>query len=130
MRCERIPRKDLYRTDCDLSHQEEYVQETTRRSEEHERIPPEAGDYFVIQARDSSWFFVSTVMARAIDRKLKRFFQPRWITFVDLSGGRIRLRTDDIMSFVQSTPEQRIADRAFGKVRRAEAQEDRDWLDE
>ena len=103
------------------------MQETTRRSEEHERIPPEAGDYFVIQTRDSSWFFVSTVMARAIDRRLKRFFQPTWITFVDMAGSRIRLRTDDIMSVVQTTPEQRAADRAFDKVRRAEAQEDRDW---
>jgi hypothetical protein len=102
------------------------------RSEEHERIPPEAGDYFVIQARDSSWFFVSTVMARAIDRKLKRFFQPRWITFVDLSGGRIRLRTDDIMSIVQSTPNsasQTARSERFGvRRRRRMAEETRQFV--
>lgn len=103
------------------------MQHTNRRSEEHERIPPEAGDYFVIQTRDSSWFYVSTVMARAIDQRLDRFLRPRWITFVDISGSRIRLRTEDIVSMVQSTPMSRAEDRAFARVRYAEDGEDRNW---
>ena len=103
------------------------MQDTTRRSDEHERIPPEAGDYFVIQTRDSSWFYVSTVMARAIDRRLDRFIRPRWITFVDIAGSRIRLRTDDIVSMVQSTSVSRAGDREFTRVRHAEEAEDRDW---
>jgi len=103
------------------------VQHTNQRSEEQERIPPGAGDYFVIQCRDSSWFYVSTVMARAIDRKLGRLFRPRWITFVDISGSRIRLRTDDITSLVQLTAEQRDQGRAFDRDRSQENRNDRDW---
>ena len=103
------------------------MQDTIRRSEDPERIPPGAGDYFIIQSRDSSWFYVSTVMARAIDRRLDRFFRPRWITFVDLAGSRIRLRADDIISVVQSTHAQRVDGRAFDRDRHAEDRAERDW---
>ena len=106
------------------------MHDTIRRSEEHERIPPEAGDYFVIQTRDSSWFYVSTAMARAIDRRLERFFRPRWITFIDIVGSRIRLRTTDIMSMVQCTAAQRADGREFDRLRGQEAREDRDWLND
>jgi hypothetical protein len=107
--------------------QEEYVQDTTRRSEEPERIPPGAGDYFVIQTRESSWFYVSTVMARAIDRRLDRWLRPRWITFVDVTGARIRIRAADIVSMVQSTAMQRADRRAFDRECGQEDRADRDW---
>ena len=127
MRSERILRKEPYRNLCDLSHQEEHVQHTTRSSEEHERIPPGPGDYFVIQTRDSTWFYVSTFMARAVEQRLDRWYRPRWVTFVDIVGDRIRLRTADIMSIVQSTAMHRANGRAFDRDRRAEESADRDW---
>ena len=105
------------------------MQETNRRSEERERIPPGAGDYFIIDCGDSSWFYVSTVMARAIEGRLDRWLRPRWITFVDVTGARIRVRSRDINSIAQSTATQRADSRAFDRERRTEGQEDYpDWF--
>jgi hypothetical protein len=107
------------------------VQDTTRRSEEPERVPPGAGDYFIIECGDTAWYYVSTVMARAIEGRLDRWLRPRWITFVDLTGARIRIRAGEITSIVQSTPTMRADSRAFDRRRRTEGQEDHpDWLPE
>jgi hypothetical protein len=103
------------------------VQETNRRSAEHERIPPGAGDYFIIDCGDSSWYYVSTVMARAIEGRLDRWLRPRWITFVDVTGARIRVRSRDINSIAQSTVAQREDGRVFDRNRRAEDEANRDW---
>jgi len=95
------------------------VQDITLRSEDQERPPPGPGDYFVIQTRES-WFFVSTFMARAIQSQLGRFIRPRWITFVDVVGACVRVRSDRIVTIVQSAAEQRASIRVFDRMRELE----------
>ncbi|MBK7715046.1 MAG: hypothetical protein IPI38_06450 [Gemmatimonadetes bacterium] len=50
-------------------------------------------DYFLVCAECGHWS-VSATMARAIEHQLARWLAPRWITFVDLTGARIRIRAD------------------------------------
>ena len=50
---------------------------------------------------------VSVVMLRHVERELNRWPRPRWITFVDLAGARIRLRSTMIDGIEQSSPETR-----------------------
>ena len=102
------------------------MHDTTRRSEEPERIPPTAGDYFIIQNREQ-WFYVSTVMAAAIETRLARRFPPKWISFVDLTGARVSLRRDQIVGVIQSTAAQRAEGRTFEANRHQEDRADRDW---
>lgn len=71
-----------------------------------------AGDHFVVSARMAT-FVVSTVMARAIEATLNQWPRRTWVTFVDLSGSRVRLRAQEIDFIVQSTAEQRALDRQF-----------------
>ena len=69
-----------------------------------------AGDHFIVAAQMAT-FVISTVMARAVEAALDRWPRPTWVTFVDLSGSRVRLRAQDIRFIVQSTAEQRAFDR-------------------
>ena len=97
------------------------------RSDGAERLPPGPGDYFIVNTKDQ-WFYVSTPMARAIEAALDRvWFRARWVTFVDLSGSRIRLRASKILGLLQSTAEQRAAMRTFDRERHGESRADRDW---
>ena len=50
---------------------------------------------------------VSSVMVVHVERQLRRWPRPRWVTFVDLSGARVRVRASAIEGFEQSTPESR-----------------------
>jgi hypothetical protein len=50
---------------------------------------------------------VSAVMVDHVRRQIERWPRPRWITFVDLSGARIRVRASIVEAFEQSTPETR-----------------------
>jgi hypothetical protein len=81
-------------------------------------VPSGPGDYFVVETKDG-WWYISTEMARFIDGELAATPIPEWVTFVDLSGSRIRLRTGRIDSLSQSTAEQRSANRAFQRSLRA-----------
>ena len=63
---------------------------------------------------------VSTVMARHVERQLDRWPRPRWVTFVDLSGARIRVRADAIESLAHSNPETREMWRRFRAERELE----------
>jgi len=74
--------------------------------------PP--GSYFVVDSANDRWL-VSAVMARHIEQMVDRVPAPSWITFVDLFGGRIRLRADVVQSVAQSTEEQRAACRALSR---------------
>jgi len=74
--------------------------------------PP--ASYFVVDSASDRWL-VSAVMARHIERMLDRVPAPGWVTFVDLFGGRVRLRADVIQSVAQSTEEQRAACRALSR---------------
>ena len=52
-------------------------------------------------------------MAKAIEARLDAKRRPRWVTFVDLTGSRVRLRARRIEYICQCTAEQRTAERAF-----------------
>ena len=69
-------------------------------------------NYFLVCAECGHWP-VSVTMAGAIERQLGRWLPPRWIVFVDLTGARIRVRTDQVRSVSQSYAENRAADRTL-----------------
>ncbi|MFL5520221.1 MAG: hypothetical protein ACJ8B6_04750 [Gemmatimonadales bacterium] len=67
-------------------------------------------DFFVVITGDCR-FCVSTAMAAHIERALGAQWMPRWVTFVDLMGSRVRVRADRITMVMQSTADQRAAER-------------------
>jgi hypothetical protein len=94
---------------------------------EPERVPD--ADFFVISGNCSVWY-VSAAMARSVEERLDMVPAPRWVTFVDLSGARVRLRARNIDSICQSTLEQRTADRDFLRSLRREREADRSFEDD
>jgi hypothetical protein len=84
------------------------------------------GDYFVVVSAQSSWM-VSTAMARAIDATLHAWPEARWVTFVDLTGSRVRLRARQIEYLAQCTVEQRSAERSLHQGLKREYRSDRSW---
>ena len=89
-----------------------------RSGEQPEEARQEAlyPEYHVVVMRQCA-HAVSTVMARHIERQLDRWPRPRWVTFVDVSGARIRVRTDAIEGLEHSTVESRDLWRRFRKER-------------
>jgi hypothetical protein len=67
-------------------------------------------NYFLVLTREAR-FSVSTAMAAFLEEELDSVCPPEWVTFVDLHGSRIRLRTQMIEMLFQSTAEQRAAER-------------------
>jgi hypothetical protein len=104
------------------------MNKTLEEEEGHSRIGP-ALDHFIVSARSAS-FFVSTEMAMHIEACLDARKPSKWIRFVDVNGSRIRLRRREIEYLLQSTMEQRAADRAYGRAMRQECKADRNWEDE
>jgi hypothetical protein len=93
-----------------------------------EPLMPE-GDYWVVETRSEYWV-VSADTARAVERVLTRLWRPRWIGFVDLTGGHRRVRTDLVECVFESTTAQRAYRRAFDRERRLEEKADRrPWED-
>jgi hypothetical protein len=90
-----------------------------------ERWEPE-GDYFVVESESGRWF-LSAVMARHVERALDQTPTPRWVTFVDLFGARVRVRSAVIQSVAQSTAEQRAADRALWRMLESERRAEGEW---
>jgi hypothetical protein len=86
-------------------------------------------DYLVVDARPAYWY-VSPEMARAIEASLNATPVPVWITFVDLTGARVRVRARTIECVYHSTAEQRALWRAFRRARRAEWKDEPDWDEE
>ena len=72
--------------------------------------------YHVVVTRQFS-YVVSTVMARHIERELDRWPRPRWITFVDVAGGRVKVRRELIECLEQSSTETRALWRLWRKQR-------------
>ena len=87
---------------------------------------PAGGDHFVVSGDSGTWY-VSTVMARFIERCLDTEPRPAWVKFVDLTGARIRLRTGLIESITQSTADQRMEERNFHRSLNQERKTDRRW---
>ena len=90
---------------------------------------PGPGDYFVVSGESFTWY-VSTAMAKAIEARLDAKPRPRWVTFVDLTGSRVRLRARQIEYICQRTAEQRAAERAFFRSLKRERKADRSWEEE
>jgi hypothetical protein len=93
-------------------------------------VPQRLGvDHFVLDTRANCWN-ISTVMARHVERCLDAEPRPAWITFVDLTGARIRIRSQDVESLAQSTADQRAAGRALHRGWNKESRNDPDWADD
>ncbi len=89
-----------------------------------------AGDYFVL-VTECAWFYLSREVARRVERQLDRLWPPRWITFTDLTGARVRVLASQVQSLCESTSGQRAADRAFRRTLQQEEKADRQsWEDE
>ncbi|MFN8652344.1 MAG: hypothetical protein U0133_10610 [Gemmatimonadales bacterium] len=97
--------------------------------EERRREPAQqAADCFVLATRDTHWW-ISTAMARAVEAELVAVPAVRWLTFVDLTGARIRLRADQVTCLAQFFAEQRAAERRFCADLRREARADEGYDD-
>jgi hypothetical protein len=83
-------------------------------------------DYFLVVAHFAAWY-VSREMAQGIETALNQTPAPQWVTFVDLTGARVRLRARLIEYICQCTGEQRALARAFHRARRAEREAEPDW---
>ena len=93
--------------------------------EEREWTPP--GDYWVLHG-ECGWYLVSAETARALERQLARRWTPRWLTFRDLVGSSLRVRTSLVHGLFESTSAQRAAERALARARKAEEKADaRPW---
>ena len=97
-----------------------------RQEEEQEAPRPVGVDHFVVSARSETWY-VSTEMARHIEACLDVEHRHVWISFVDLSGARVRVRSREVEYLAQSTADQRAAERAFHRTMGQERKADRDW---
>ena len=84
----------------------------------------EHGDFFIVAGPFGAVSVTNETAAR-IDEVLDRESVPEWIVFDDRSGSRVRVRTREIRSIVESTAAQRAADRRFDRARQREEQEDR-----
>jgi hypothetical protein len=85
--------------------------------------PKPPADYLVVETRSAFWY-VSREMAKAIEASLDAKREPEWVTFVDLTGARVRLRAGVIEGIFQCTAEQRELERAFHRARQAEGRAD------
>ena len=65
-------------------------------------------------------YIVSPVMAQHIERELDRRRRPTWITFVDVAGARVRIRSSTIEGVEQSSLETRDLWRRWREQRKAE----------
>ncbi len=87
-----------------------------------------AADYFVLATRDTHWW-ISTAMARAVEAELVNETGVRWLTFVDLTGARVRVRADQVVYLSQYFAENRTAERRVCAALRREAKADEGYDD-
>lgn len=79
-------------------------------------------EYWMVRTSRCAWP-VSRVMAQHVEREVARRWPRRWLTFVDITGARIRIRTDAVMVVEQSAPEHRAEWRAWCDQLDAESEE-------
>ncbi|HEX6751491.1 MAG TPA: hypothetical protein VF092_29635 [Longimicrobium sp.] len=101
----------------------------TRTQQENPQQEPQVGDFWMIQAH-SDTYLVSAETAARVGRMLDRFWRPRWLKFVDLSGKRVWVRADEVQAIEESTETQRSRSRAFNYARHKEEKADRRWDDD
>ena len=85
--------------------------------------PDPLGDFFVVSTEWDTWC-VSTEMARHVEACLDTEPMPHWVTFVDVTGARVRLRADSVESVTQRSVEQRALGRRFERMARDERRMD------
>lgn len=102
---------------------------TTVRQRDELAPEPKAGDYFVLCTREASWY-LSTAMAQAVERELLVAEAEGWITFVDLTGARIRVRAGLIQCLAQCYAENRAEERRFWRNHKRETKAEREWDDD
>lgn len=85
---------------------------------------PPYGDFVVVSGPFGN-FCVTRNVAREIERVLERRWRPRWVTFHDRVGSRVRVRASEVRLFVESTTAQRASDRQLERARRNEEKSDR-----
>ena len=90
--------------------------------QEHSEVLLHAGYHIVVTQQGN--YIVSTVMAQHIERELDRWPRPRWITFVDVVGARVRIRARLIEGFEQSSVETRELWRLWRRQREQEVPPD------
>ncbi len=105
------------------------MERVKERMEEPEE-PELPHDYFVVGGPEFGEWYVSREMARHVEACLDGVPPPTWVSFVDLTGARVRLRARLITHVCQCTAEQRALERAFHRGRRRERKADRDWDEE
>jgi hypothetical protein len=94
--------------------------------------PPEQqyGDFYVV-AGEFGRIGVTHTVAHCIQAVLDRWIVPTWIVFPDRVGSLVRVRTRHIRSLIESTTEQRAADRQLDRARDEEEKADRrPWDDD
>ncbi len=91
---------------------------------EEPRERPPAPEYWEVAARNA-WFCVDERTARDLLEKLDRRRPPRWLRFTDLFGSEARVRSADIVHVIQSTGDQRAANRYFRQALQSEEKGDR-----
>jgi hypothetical protein len=108
-----------------LTRQRRTVQNTKERfgSTGQPELPV---DYFLVVTH-VEWWYVSRDMAQTIEASLSESPVPEWVTFVDLTGARVRVRARRIECIYQCTAEQRVLARAFQRARSAERKAEKDW---
>ena len=100
-----------------------------RQKEEQEAPRPIGVDHFVVSAKSATWY-VSTEMARHIEACLDVEHHQILVSFVDLSGSRVRLRSVEVEYLAQSTADQRAAERAFHRALNRERKAERGWRED
>ena len=100
--------------------------DTTKERVERPGQPKPPVDYFLVVAHFEEWY-VSRVMAQAIEASLNQTPAPQWVTFVDFTGARVRVRKRLVEYIYQCTAEQRALARAFHRARKAEHKAENDW---
>ena len=76
-------------------------------------------DHHIVETTSFN-YIVSTVMAQHIEQELDRWPRPRWVTFVDVCGSRVKLRSSMIQGLAQSSLETRELWRKWREQRRTE----------
>ena len=82
--------------------------------------------YFEVSTKETNWW-VSATMARFIESRLDARRPPVWVTFVEITGARVRVRCSEILSLSESSPDQRAASRAVWRNLKRERKADRDY---
>jgi hypothetical protein len=94
-----------------------------QQEQQHQNVPGGTvllhPDHHIVATANFS-YIVSPVMARHIEQELDRRRRPKWITFVDVSGARVRILASSIEMIEQSSLETRDLWRRWRDQRRKE----------